>query len=454
MLLYREALRRGLGTDETTRAVIREAERQYLITLVTKRVTDTVRVTDNQVFDYYNRRKLDFATRLRFAYMVLPDEKTAQQTLKDLRRGRSFQELAGERSLERSANPGAELVVNGRNDTTVNLQPAFEDTLFTLHMGKVSGPIAVGGTYWLVNPLERTKLREAPNLDEVRDYLARFLELRYRRVVLDRALVALKKKTKVVLTPPRRDTTGFLASVGSDVLTRHYLELQLEGSAQLNPQELPRLLDVWTKSELLYQEAKRLGLGNDETTRVFFEGKRQDYLHNLLIERLLARVSVPPTEVFDYFQKHTDEYLHDVRILHILVGSDSVAQQLLTEAKRGADFQTLARERSSDRAASQGNESPYLDRLDPNLGLTPALEDVVFALKPDEIGPIVHTNQGYWLIKVTDRKKVRSAVTFEQAKDRIERFLFQQKSRQLVEDLLGDLRKTYQVVLFPGNYWS
>jgi parvulin-like peptidyl-prolyl isomerase len=454
-LLYQEAAREGLGADETTRALVYESERQYLITLLTKRLTDTVSVSNNEIYDYYNRRKNDFSTRLRFQYMVLEDEKAAKQVLAELKQGKDFKLLAQERSLDRAKNPSAEAVLAGRADTLLNLDPLLEDTIFIFPVGKVSPPLKAGNSYWLVKPLERTPLgMPLDRPDQTHDYVGRIIELKRKRAVLEKVIAACRKKNKVVPTPPRGDTTGFLASVGGSILTRHYLELQLPAKTEFDEQDIPRLVSIWSKAELLYQEARRLHLGEDDSTRVYLSEKRRDYITNLLLDRLLAKVSVPGTEVFDYFQAHKNEFLDDVRVLHILVGSESLAGQVLAELKTGADFSTLSKERSYDRHVAQGAESRYLSRLDPNKGLDVKLEAAIFQLKPGEVSPIIHTQEGYWIVKVTDRKRVRKDVTLEQANDAIRQFLFESRSRQLIEELLTRLRKEHPVTIFPGNFWS
>ena len=156
MLLYREAGRRGLGQDETTLVLIAEVAKDYIVGLMTRRVSDTVKVSDNEIFDYYNRHKLDFVTQLRLQYMALPDEKAARQAMSDLKRpGVKFKTLARERSLDRAANPEAELTLGGRNDTTAGLDPLLEDTIFTLPVGKLSPPLKAGGQFWLVEVLDK-----------------------------------------------------------------------------------------------------------------------------------------------------------------------------------------------------------------------------------------------------------------------------------------------------------
>jgi peptidyl-prolyl cis-trans isomerase C len=452
--LYRQAQREGLGSDETTRALLDESRRQYVLGLMTKRITDSIKVSDNEIFDYYNRHKLDFSARLRFQFMVLEDEKAAKQAAADVARGKDFVAIAAERSLYRAKAPTAETLLVGRNDTLLSLDPLFEDTIYSLPKDKVSLPIKVGNTWWLVKPVERTYLGATPGPDQVREYISKLLELKHKRAALEHALAALEKKTKVVRTAPKGDTSGFLAAVGNSVLTRHYLNLQMPDKTELNPKDLPQLVNIWSRSELLYQEAGRLGLGADETTRVLLKEKERDYIADMLIQRIVDKITVPGTEVFDYFQQHKDEFIFNVKLIHILLGSDSLAEAIMDEIKKGADFQALASQRSYDRNLAQGSESRFLGRLDPNLGLDPLLEDVIFRLTPGMVSPIIHTREGYWIVKITDRKQVLNTVTYEQAQERIHNFLYARKSEQTLNDLLAGLKQNVPTRMFPANYWN
>lgn len=453
-LLYQEACRRQLGNDETTRVAFAEMKRQYLVSLIGRQITDTVKITDNELFDYYNRRKLDFSARRRFQYMVLEDEETAKRTAAELARGKDFVTLARERSLDRARNPSAETVLVGRRDTILNFDPLLEDTIHSLPLKKVSPPIRIGGGYWLIKPLEVTRSGETVSFEEVRDYLRRLLELKRKRAVLETALRVQEKKTKVTRVPPKGDTSGFLASVGNVILTQRYLKLQSPGEPELSRNELRQRTENWIQTELLVQEARRLGLGQDETSRVILAEKEREYLIDKLVEQLVERIVVPNTEVFDYFEKHKEEFLHNVRVIHIVVGSESLAQQILVAAQRGADFSQLAREKSYDRHITQGGESRYLGRLDPDLNLDPVLEEVVFSLPPGAISPILRTREGYWLLKVTDRRRVLNAITFEQAQERIRRYLYARKARQVLDELLGDLKQRWPVQFFVANFWK
>jgi len=455
MLLWREAEREGLGRDETTRVLAAEAEKDYVVGLMSHRLTDTVKVSENEVFDYYNRHKLDFVSQLRLQYMVLPDEKAVQQALSDLKKpGAQFKALAQERSLERAVNPNAELTVVGRNDTNAALDPVLEDTIFALPLGRPGPPLKVNGQYWLVEVIEKIRLRDEPGLDKVHDFISRFLELKKKREVLDRVIKALRKSGKVSLPKTKGDTLDVLARVGDSTLTRHRLLIQLTPGQTLSRENESRVVEVWVNSELLVQAARRLGVGTDDTTRTIMRQKQREYVTNLMLDRTTRAIPVTNNDVFDYFQKHKDDFLYAVRVLHIVSGSDSAAEAVLADVKKGVDFQKLARERSADRATSQGEESPPLDRLGQQGKLNPALEEMVFSLKTGVVSPIVHTNQGYWILKVTDRKQVRNSVAFDDAKERISTFLHDQRYRQAVDGLLDQQRAAHPVQLLPMNYWA
>ena len=98
-----------------------------------------------------------------------------------------------------------------------------------------------------------------------------------------------------------------------------------------------------------------------------------------------------------------------IRASHILLtteGKDDAAvraeaEQILKQAKSGADFAGLAKKYSQDESnAPQGGDLDYFSRG----RMVAAFETAAFALAPGEISDLVKTEFGYHIIKVTDRK--------------------------------------------------
>ncbi len=77
------------------------------------------------------------------------------------------------------------------------------------------------------------------------------------------------------------------------------------------------------------------------------------------------------------------------------------AESLLAEVRGGADFEQVARRESQDSASrEQGGDLGWSRRGE----LVPAFEQVMFALLPGNIGPVVETQYGFHVIRV-DRAK-------------------------------------------------
>jgi peptidyl-prolyl cis-trans isomerase D len=126
----------------------------------------------------------------------------------------------------------------------------------------------------------------------------------------------------------------------------------------------------------------------------------------------LREAEVSPQEVQEYYTLHIDEYQRPqkVRVRNILIrvsqdaGPDEVeaahkkAEQVLAEARRGADFAALARKYSDDPSRSEGGDLGYFSRGE----MDPALGEVVFSLQKGAISPVVRTRYGFHILKVED----------------------------------------------------
>lgn len=85
---------------------------------------------------------------------------------------------------------------------------------------------------------------------------------------------------------------------------------------------------------------------------------------------------------------------------HILVKDRALAQELLRRIKQGGRFEDLAREYSTCPSKSKGGD---LGWFGPGK-MVPAFEDACKRLSPGGIGPLVQTQFGTHIIKLTGRK--------------------------------------------------
>ena len=151
----------------------------------------------------------------------------------------------------------------------------------------------------------------------------------------------------------------------------------------------------------------------------------RDYLVNELLDRITTNVKVGQDQEMQYFNQHKDEFSYEVKITRIVMADSLMAAQTLAELKAGADFTKLAKERSQDVALEAGAESRYFARNvgDPRMGGDPAVAEAIFTLSAGQISDVVPSQEGYQIIKLVDKKKVKADVTFPEAKDEIEAIL-------------------------------
>jgi peptidyl-prolyl cis-trans isomerase D len=126
---------------------------------------------------------------------------------------------------------------------------------------------------------------------------------------------------------------------------------------------------------------------------------------------IAASIKVPKEDVERSYNEQLGKYTtpEQIRASHILFATEgkdenavrAQAEQVLKEAKSGADFAALARKHSQDETtAPQGGDLDYFSRG----RMVAAFDNAAFALAPGEMSDLVKTEFGYHIIKLTDRK--------------------------------------------------
>lgn len=93
-----------------------------------------------------------------------------------------------------------------------------------------------------------------------------------------------------------------------------------------------------------------------------------------------------------------------VHARHIQVDSEEEAREILAQLQQGADFATLARERSTDLATREnGGDLGWF----PRGMVAPELENAAFALQPGEVSDALPLGEGYQLIQLVEREAAR-----------------------------------------------
>jgi peptidyl-prolyl cis-trans isomerase C len=187
------------------------------------------------------------------------------------------------------------------------------------------------------------------------------------------------------------------------------------------------LVDVIVLSQAAEQQ--KINDRPDVKHRLAFDHNR------LLMETLLqdtgraALSDKAEHEVYDEAikQAKTEEEVH---ARHILVPTEDEAKAILAQLKGGADFATLAKEKSKDPGAADGGDLGYFTKDQ----MVPEFAEAAFKLDKGQVSDPVKTQFGWHIIKVED-KRVKPTPTFEQVKPQIENYVAHRAQAQLVEEL-------------------
>ncbi|HEY6718721.1 MAG TPA: peptidylprolyl isomerase [Reyranella sp.] len=226
---------------------------------------------------------------------------------------------------------------------------------------------------------------------------------------------------------------------------------ELEVAQQALPQQyrnmplqavFPALLDRIVDSKLVVQEGKKSKVTEDPAFKKRMAFVEDQVLQDFWIQREVARKVTP-----EKLQQRYEERLksmpseEEVHARHILVSTEDEAKALIAELKKGAAFDKLAKEKSTDKASgAEGGDLGWFKKSD----MVKEFADAAFALnKGDLTETPVKTQFGYHVIKVEDRRKAPPPA-FEELADQLR----EEMAREAVTAQLDQLRSGAKIEKF------
>jgi len=194
------------------------------------------------------------------------------------------------------------------------------------------------------------------------------------------------------------------------------------------------LVTYLTDVVILAQAAEKQNIANrdDVKHRLTFERNK------VLMETLLQDTGKAAL-TDDALHKVYDEAVkqmppeEEVHARHILVPTEDEAKEIEAELKKGADFATLAKEKSKDPGAADGGDLGYFTKDQ----MVPEFSEAAFKLDKGQISDPVHTKFGWHIIKVED-KRIKPTPTFDEVKPQLENFVAHKAQAELVASLRKD----------------
>ena len=209
-------------------------------------------------------------------------------------------------------------------------------------------------------------------------------------------------------------------------------------------QRFQTLVGYMVNRILASEAAKKAGLENDADVakiKAFMERKAlQDvYIAKLLMER------VREEDVTAYYDKEIKNgpVEEELRARHILLDNREAADAIVADLENGADFATLAKERSKGPSGPSGGDLGYFSKQ----SMVPAFSDAAFKLTAGETSPPVQTQFGWHVIRVEDRRN-RPVPPLDQVRDQIYQLLISEAQRDIYDEMRA--KASVDLVDMPG----
>lgn len=201
------------------------------------------------------------------------------------------------------------------------------------------------------------------------------------------------------------------------------------------------VLEKLITNEVLDQEAQKVGINKQAE----FLAKEELTLHELRINAYLE----------DYVKKHPIDdsalqaaYEHQKAMLakeqeykasHVLVKTEDEAKEIIQQLAKGADFATIAKEKSIDTGSKEGGGD--LGWFAP-AGMVKPFADAVVKLEKSNYTPApVQTEFGWHVIRLEDVRATK-VPAFDSVKDELRNTL----QRQQVDKLVADLKAKAKII--------
>lgn len=240
-----------------------------------------------------------------------------------------------------------------------------------------------------------------------------------------------------------------VATVDGEKITRAEIELMKEEMAAQIPQlqAMPLegvydgLLNRAINQKLLLAQGRKAGLASDPEVKKQLAEVEDELVRRAWLQKQLEKqvTDAMVKERYDQFVKDNPPE-EEVHARHILLDSEEAAKAVIAELNKGADFEALAKEKSTGPSGPRGGDLGWFKKG----AMVAEFSDAAFALKPGSVSEApVKTQFGWHVIKVEDRRTAEPPAFAE-----VEEQLRAEAAQDAVEKVLADLRDKAKVETF------
>jgi len=266
-----------------------------------------------------------------------------------------------------------------------------------------------------------------------------------------------KKAEETKITPPTppvqppADTSlsgDTLARVNNWTITLPEFNEKLQGLKEVMPEyntddfeSRKMVLEELVRQELLVQDAEKSGIANEKDIVEALKEFKRTLLVREIASRLTKDITVDDAEAEKYYNENKDLFAEDTQwhAREIMVPSQSEANEILIELLKGADFATMATQRSKSASAAKGGDLDWISQAP-----FPQMESTLMTLEKGAVSSVLKGSDGFYIIKLEDKKGGVPRL-FAEVKEEIKKGLTLLKQQQEVLKYIEKLKNEAKV---------
>lgn len=195
---------------------------------------------------------------------------------------------------------------------------------------------------------------------------------------------------------------------------------------------------------LIYKEAVKSGFDKNEDIKKRIENLQKQLIMQGFVENK-AKSLVTDEQVKALYEEKlaASKGQEELKARHILAATEEEAKKLEADLKKGGDFEKMAKEKSTDKGSgASGGDLGWFGKDK----MVSEFFDAAFKLKKGEISAPVKTSFGWHIIKLEDRRPLKTP-SLEESKEALKAEL----TNKAMQEYVGGLLKSASIKYFDEN---
>ncbi len=260
---------------------------------------------------------------------------------------------------------------------------------------------------------------------------------------MTRIFVLLLASSLLILTACKEENTAdnpansgipadqIAATVNGTVISKEDVTYFKE--AKGNPQvDDSQIIDEMIATELLRQEAIKLGINDSKNVRFQLRLQESELLARLLMRDKFGSLSFTEDELKAAYDKQIgNNESREFKARHILLKTEDEAQAVIDALRNGADFIELAKQRSTGPSGPNGGDLGWFQAS----RMVPPFADAVKMMNKGDVSvKPVQTSFGYHVIRLDDTRELDKP-SFESVRDEINQSLIRDAINNYIAEI-------------------